>query len=241
MGKPIVAIPKELQVITEKQILDEVFEENDSGWTREDVQRVYDVLPAFYEFLIKEVKECSMPLTFLGRGFFSTYTLNNTGDETRGRDVWKVLKKDIIEHSINEPKPSAHMWKPPIIRARGLNFYNALKTDVNKNGKKVIKKIKNSYQDLVNFQNQYFFEEDRDYRDRREELSDAFQRREDIPEELFQFGIDATIDGRKTPLQLLYKQVKAKNKIKKEKHGKRTLGKNMGNRCVSFTKQKKAK
>lgn len=148
-------IPKKLQPVTEKEILQEVAQE--LGIDPKDVRKTYDIWLKFLNHIANETDQATVLLPHLGQMYVSVHKMRR-GLNSERLKKFKERKLKQIENLREKCEYIVHEKSVPIILKYGI-----AKRKLNPIGSD--KKFNDFYsaRDIINFQNSLFFKEDRDY------------------------------------------------------------------------------
>ena len=150
-------IPKKLQPLTEKQILEEVA--NDLGIDIKDVNRTFDIWLDFLNHIANETDQATVTIPHLGQMYVSVHKMRR-GFITEKLKLIKERKLREIEKLRDSCENIVHEKSVPIILKYGVAKRNKI-------GGRLQNKKPEFYspRELINNQNSKFFEEDRDFSD----------------------------------------------------------------------------
>lgn len=146
-------IPKKLQVVTEKEILEQVAKELNIPF--KDVNNVFNAWLYHLEDIIENTDQCTVYLPHVGR-FYASMTKMKRGMNTERLKKFKKRKTEEIDRLGFECERNPHRWNIPVILAHGISKLNYIPYLAK--GQKDCDFYSPS--DVVNNQTEHFFRED---------------------------------------------------------------------------------
>lgn len=168
-------IPKKLQPLTEKEILQEVSDE--LGINIKDVNRTFDIWLDFLDYIANETDQATINIPKLGAMYVSVAKMRR-GLISEKRKKFKERKLKEIEKLRDNCEFLVHENTIPIILKYGVSKRNY--TDHMTKDFKEYKPEFYSPRELINKQNTKFFEEDRDYSESKKLIKYFIDDKEDI-------------------------------------------------------------
>jgi hypothetical protein len=168
-------IPKKLQPITEKDILEEVSEE--LGLNIKDVNRTYDIWLNFLDYIANDTDQATIRIPHLGDMYVSVAKLRR-GLVSERKKKFKERKLKEIEKLRDNCEFLVHENTIPIILKYGVSKRNY--TDHMTKDFKIYKPEFYSPRELINKQNKKFFEEDKDFSESKKLVKYFIDNEEDI-------------------------------------------------------------
>lgn len=154
--------PKKLIPNTENDILKEISNELDIPL--KDVKKTYNIWIEYIEDIVKNTNQSVINFSGLGKMYLSYNRLKGNKDKE-----WENIKKEKIENDIPKDKNNDHKTTVPISIVYGVGRKNY---KIGKNNKGFYDFF--TKDELIRRQNISFFEEDRDFNDRKEIFNEFF-------------------------------------------------------------------
>lgn len=149
-------LPKKLQVVNEKTILEEV--SNELNIDIKDVNKTFDIWLDFLEHISENTNQATIKIPRFCEFYVSEWKMKKIRSERSKK--YRDIKLREISKLDDECEFNIHRKAIPIIRKYGLNKRKYRSLSEKKN--KIIKGFY-STRDLTNIQNSIFFREDKDF------------------------------------------------------------------------------
>lgn len=164
-------IPKKLQVVTEKEILEEVAKE--TGFSMREVNDTFDAWLYHLDDIVNNTSQCTVMIPKLGT-FYASMVKMKRSIHTERQKKFKAIKEKEIEKLGYLCGRNLHRFNVPVILAHGISKKNRMPWFLKKDPTSRYY----SPSEVVNNQVNYFFDEDIEFAGR-EDLREYFLRDED--------------------------------------------------------------